>query len=328
MSKPTSTPSLRLVLVGAGGIGTAHRNAWAHVPGAEIVAVVDTDAGRAQAMASATGAQAFGALAAALAAVRVDAVDVCTPPAFHAEPVRAALEAGLPVVCEKPLSAEPESARAMVAAAKASGQLLMPAFCHRFHPPVARLHELIAEGAMGRICMFRNRFAGPFVGIEDVWFSDPAVSGGGCLMDTSVHSVDLFRFLVGEVARAEGACLQVNTDLKPGAEDTASMLLVSDDGAMGYIEASWTLPGALNVIEVYGTKGVAFVHYWDGFQSRVKLEGMDAFEPLPEEGDRFVGELAHFAAAVRGEAPLTVTGHDGLRAVEVIYDAYHAAGWR
>jgi len=328
MSQSGETANLRVALVGAGGIGTAHRKAWASVPDAEIAAVVDTAAERADSMAAALGAQAFRDLSAALAAVQVDAVDVCTPPAFHAQPVQTALAAGKHVICEKPLSAEPESAWAMVAAAEQSARLLMTAFCHRFHPPVARLQELIAEGAMGRICMFRNRFAGPFAGIEDVWFSDPTVSGGGCLMDTSVHSVDLFRFLVGEVARVEAACLQVNTNLKPGAEDTASMLLVSDDGAMGYIEASWTLPGALNVIEVYGTKGVAFVHYWDGFQSRHKLDGMEAFAPLPEEGDRFVGELSHFAAAVRGEVPLAVTGRDGLRAVEVIHDAYHAAGWR
>jgi predicted dehydrogenase len=104
------------------------------------------------------------------------------------------------------------------------------------------------------------------------------------------------------------------------------MLLESDTGAVGIIEASWTLQGGVNVIEVYGTEGVAEVHYWDGFPSRYKTKGMTTWEPLPEEGDRFVGELTHFAQAVRGEAPLTVTGHDGLRAVEVIYEAYASMG--
>jgi predicted dehydrogenase len=321
------TDPLRLALVGAGGIGRAHRNAWSKVPGAQIVAVVDVDADRAQAMAADLSAESFTDAAAMLAAVKPDAVDVCTPPAMHQAPVEAALAAGAHVICEKPLADTPTHAFAICEAAASSGKLLMTAFCHRFHPPVARLKELIDAGALGRIGMFRNRFAGPFKGIESVWFSNPDISGGGCLMDTSVHSVDLFRFLVGEVKRAQGAGILLNEDLRPGVEDTAAMLLESKSGAIGVIEASWTLQGGVNVIEVYGTEGVAEVHYWDGFPSRYKTATMDAWEPLPEEGDRFVGELTHFAQAIRGEAPLAVTGHDGLRAVEVIYEAYATFAW-
>jgi predicted dehydrogenase len=317
-----STTPLRIALVGAGGIGRTHRNAWSKIPDTQLVAVVDTDLERAEAMAAELGAEAFADHAAMLAAASPDAVDVCTPPAMHRAVVEACLSAGAHVVCEKPLADTPPNAFAITEAAEASGKLLMTAFCHRFHPPVARLKALIEEGALGTVGMFRNRFAGPFKGIEDVWFSKLAISGGGCLMDTSVHSVDLFRFLVGEVRRAQGAGVRLNDSLDPGVEDSAAMLLQSTSGAVGVIEASWTLQGGVNVIEVYGTEGVAEVHYWDGFPSRYKTVGMDAWEPLPEEGDRFVGELTHFAQAVRGEAPLTVTGHDGLRAVEVIYEAY------
>ncbi|MBM3500346.1 MAG: Gfo/Idh/MocA family oxidoreductase, partial [Armatimonadetes bacterium] len=245
---------------------------------------------------------------------------------MHRPVVVDCLQGGAHVICEKPLADTPPNAFAITEAAEASGKLLMTAFCHRFHPPVARLKQLIDEGALGMIGMFRNRFAGPFKGIEDVWFSKLEVSGGGCLMDTSVHSVDLFRFLIGEVKRAQGAVTLLNENLAPGVEDTAAMLLQSKSGAIGVLEASWTLQGGVNVVEVYGTEGVAEIHYWDGFPSRYKTVAMEGWEPLPEEGDRFVGELTHFARAVRGEAPLAVTGHDGLRAVEVIYEAYASAG--
>ena len=317
-----ATDPLRLALVGAGGIGRAHRNAWSKVPNVQIVAVVDTDLARAEAMAAEVGAKAFADHAAMLCAVKPEAVDVCTPPAMHRPVVVDCLGAGTHVICEKPLADTPPDAFAITEAAEASGKLLMTAFCHRFHPPVARLKQLIDAGALGKIGMFRNRFAGPFKGIEDVWFSKLEIAGGGCLMDTSAHSVDLFRFLVGEVKRAQGAGTLINQKLQPGIEDTAAMLLQSKSGAIGVIEASWTLQGGVNVIEVYGTEGVAEVHYWDGFPSRYKTVGMDAWEALPEEGDRFVGELTHFAHAVRGECELSVTGHDGLRAVEVIYEAY------
>jgi UDP-N-acetylglucosamine 3-dehydrogenase len=319
---------LRIGLVGAGGIGKAHLNAWKSVADAKVVAIADVDAARAEAAAAEIGARACAGHEEMLAAGGLDAVDVCTPPVFHAEPVKAALAAGLNVLCEKPLAEGPVAAREMVAAARESGRLLMTAFCHRFHPPVVALRRLIDEGKMGEIRMMRNRFAGPFAGIEDVWFSNPGISGGGCLMDTSVHSVDLFRFLAGEVTRVEGAGVRINPKLAEGVEDTAAMLLQSEGGAIGIIEASWALPAGTNSVEVYGTKGVAFVRYWEVLPSEYRLDGMDGFEPLPEEGDRFVGELTHFAAACRGECELAVTGFDGLRAVEVIYDAYRSAGLR
>ena len=319
---------IRVALVGAGGIGRTHLKAWASVPGARIAAIVDTDAEHARAAADEAGAQAYADVEGMLSDVDVDAVDVCTPPSSHRNLVEAALRSGVHVICEKPLAADPVSAQQMVRAADETGKLLMTAFCHRFHPPIARLRELIDSGEFGSVCMFRNRFAGPFAGVEDRWFSDPAVSGGGCLMDTSVHSVDLFRFLVGEVVRVGAMTLTVSDSLPPGVEDTAALLLAAESGAIGTIEASWTLPAGVNAVEVYGTRGVAFVHYWDGLQSRYRLDGMQGFEPLPEEGDRFVGELSHFAAAVRGECPLSVTGFDGQRAVEVIHEAYLSAGVR
>ncbi len=323
-----SDSTLRVALVGAGGIGGAHKAAWAQVPSAEIVAVVDTDQSKADAMATDIGCRGFSDHAAMLAEIGPDIVDVCTPPAMHRDPVIDALAAGTNVICEKPLADTPGNGRAIIDVADGADGLLMTAFCHRFHPPVAHLKQLIDAGDLGEIDMFRNRFAGPFAGIEDVWFSNPDISGGGCLMDTSVHSVDAFRFLVGEVRKSSGAGLTLNDKLAPKVEDTAAMLLQSDSGAIGTIEASWTLQAGVNVIEVYGTKGVAEIHYWDGLPSRYKTVDTDDYAPLTEDGDRFVGELTHFASAVRGDCELSVTGFDGLRAVEVIYEAYMSAGLR
>jgi predicted dehydrogenase len=317
--------TLRVAVVGTGGIGKAHLEAWKSVADARVVAVVDTDEARAKEVGESLGVAAFGSVAEMLSGVRPDAVDVCTPPSAHRAPAEAALTAGCHVLCEKPLAQNPTEARILLETARAGG-ILMTAFCHRFHPPVAALKALIDAGELGEVMMFRNRFAGPFGGVENTWFARPSVSGGGCLMDTSVHSVDLFRFLVGEVATAKGSGTSVIGALKGKAEDTAAMLLQAESGAVGVIEASWALQGGVNVVEVYGTKGVGFVHYWDGFESRYKTESMEDFAPLPEDGDRFVGELTHFTEAALGRTELAVTGHDGLRAVEVIYEAYASAG--
>src|SRR5205807_7388205 len=134
------------------------------------------------------------------------AVDICTPPAFHAPVALAAIERGLPVISEKPLARNPIEARAVVEAARGHGVPLMTAFCHRFHEPIVRVRRLIDEGSLGRVVMFRNRFGAKFPNIAERWFSKAEVAGGGVLMDTSIHSVDLFRPLVGEVRNVTSLC--------------------------------------------------------------------------------------------------------------------------
>ncbi|MEJ5253128.1 MAG: Gfo/Idh/MocA family oxidoreductase [Chthonomonadetes bacterium] len=320
-----SNQTLRVGLIGAGGIGRTHLASYERVREAQIVAIADINEDLARAAAQQVGAQAFQHVEQMLEQVELDAVDICTPPSAHLEAALLAIERGLNVLCEKPLAHHPDAAREMVRAAEEKGVKLMTAFCHRFHPPVVALKRLIEAGELGEVVMFRNRFAGPFKGVEERWFSDKEIAGGGVLMDTSVHSIDLFRFLVGEVARVQAVVRQTNPAIGE-VEDTAIALLATEDNRMGVVEASWSLAAGFNVVEVYGTEGVGMVHYWDGFKSRYKTLKMDDWQPLEEVGpDRFVGEIQHFVDACLGRAPLQVTGYDGLRAVEIVYEAYRVA---
>lgn len=317
-----SNQTLRVGLVGAGGIGRTHLASYDRVREARIVAVTDINEEIARAAAQQVGADAFRSVEEMLDRCELDAVDICTPPVAHLDAALPAIERGLHVLCEKPLAHHPDAARKMVQAAESKGVKLMTAFCHRFHPPIMALKRLIDAGELGEVVMFRNRFAGPFKGVEERWFSDKEVAGGGVLMDTSVHSIDLFRFLVGEVTRVQAVTRQTNPAIGE-VEDTAIALLSTSDNRMGVVEASWVLAAGFNVVEVYGTEGAAMVHYWDGFKSRYKTNKMDDWQPLEEVGpDRFVGEIQHFVDACLGRTELQVTGYDGLRAVEVVYEAY------
>lgn len=308
---------LKIAVVGCGGIGAVHVKSWGKVEGAQVVAACDADLTRAEA----TGARAYTGWEALLADGGFDAVDLCTPPHLHEPIAVAALERGLPVLCEKPLARTPEEARRIVAAAERSGARLMTAFCHRFEPGIEFVRGLIRQDGIGRVLMFRNRFGTRFKGVEERWFSNAEIAGGGALMDTSVHSIDLFRYLVGEVKAVSGAVNTFNPAIR-GVEDSAALLLVSEDGAIGTIEASWMTPWSSNVVEVYGENGAAVVDYDTG-ETRYRLQGDPDWtkaELVP--GDRFVEELKHFASLLRGEATPRVTGQDGLRAVEIIHEAY------
>jgi len=313
---------LRVALVGCGGIGAVHARSWGQVAGARLTAACDADVERAAAL----GVPAFTDLAALLDAVEVDAVDVCTPPHLHAPLAGAALAHGLAVLCEKPLARDPAEAAGLVAAAEAAGCFMMTAFCHRFEPGVECVRGLLDSGTLGRPLMFRNRFGTRFAGVEDRWFSRAEIAGGGALMDTSVHSVDLFRHLVGEVTEVRAAVRAFHPEIaaRPGVEDSAVLLLGAEGGALGVIEASWMTPWSANVVELYCERGAAVIDY-DSGETRYRLEG-DAEWRRPElpAGDRFVEELRHFTAVLREGVPPRVTGRDGLRAVEVIHQAYAA----
>jgi UDP-N-acetylglucosamine 3-dehydrogenase len=317
---------LRIALVGCGGIGGVHARSWRQVAGARVVAACDPDSARAAAV---EAPAAYTDLAELLAAERLDAVDLCTPPHLHAEQAAAVFARGLPLLCEKPLARNPEEAAGVVAAAHAARCFLMTAFCHRFEPGVEFVRGLIDDGKLGRVLMFRNRFGTRFTGVEDRWFSQAEISGGGALMDTSVHSVDLFRHLVGEVAEVRSDIRAFHPDIaaRPGPsprglEDSAILLLTAESGALGVIEASWMTPWSANVVEIYGERGAAVIDYDTG-ETRYRLEDDAAWTPAPlTPGDRFVEELRHFTAVLREGAQPRVTGADGLRAVEVVYEAY------
>jgi len=312
----------RIGIIGTGGISYSHMRPYAADERVELVGMVDVDQARAQRAADEFGARAYGDAAAMLEAERPDAVSVCTPPVAHKAAAIECLKRGVHVFCEKPLAYNAREAREMVEAATDRGVLLMTAFCHRFHEPVVKAKELIARGRLGRILMYRNRFGGR-INMEGRWFGEKAIAGGGALLDTSIHSVDLFRFLVGEVA--EVSAIADTLVQRIDVEDSAAMVLRSADGAIGAIDAGWSTPYGVNVIEIYGEKGAAIVDY-DRNQLRYRTDNMKGWRTVKPKGpDRFTLEIRHFVDCVRGASQPQVTGEDGLKAQRIIEAAYRSA---
>ena len=318
---------MRIGVIGCGGIAGQHVRGYQECADVTIAAGADVDLQRAAGMAGAD--HAYTSFQEMLDKETLDAVSVCTPPNSHKDTVCASLEAGLAVLCEKPLAPNAAQAQQMVECARRNGKLLVTAFCHRFHEPVMRAREIIASGKIGKVIMFRNRFGGK-MDMTKVWFSDPAVSGGGTIPDTSVHSIDLFRYLVGNPTKVAGAVATADSRYK--VEDCSVILLQTPDGAMGTIEASWTSPGSANVIEVYGTDGAVVVDYSKP-GVRFMLAGSNEWQEEPNtKPDRFIRQAQHFVDCVRNGSKPVVDGADGLRAAQIIDAAYAFArggsgGW-
>jgi len=202
--------------------------------------------------------------------------------------------------------------------------LLMTALCHRFHGPMVQLKEVIDSGKLGQLIYFQNRFAFRFAGVQDTWFVIPEVAGGGVLIDTEAHAIDLFRYLVGEVASVSA---QISTALPIAVEDSAVVMMRSTTGVPGVVSCSWVSPPGEAIVQVYGGKGTAALDFnADNAQLRYRLNGEATWPLVPYDGpDRFVNETAHFLECVsEGKIP-RVDGNEGAQVMAIIEAAYRAA---
>ena len=316
---------IQVALIGAGGIARTHARAYAAQPErCRLVAVADIAAKKAESLAAEFNCQAFADVGTMLDEVRPDAVSICTPPAIHLLGARAAVERGIPVLCEKPLSHDLRTAREMVAVAGRARVPLMTALCHRFHGPMVQLKEMIAAGELGRLLYFYNRFAFRFKGVENTWFVVPEVAGGGILIDTLVHSIDLFRYLVGEVSTVSA---QTSTTLPIAVEDSAVIMMQSGSGVPGVCSCSWVSPPGQAVVQVFGSEGTAVIDY-NANEGRLcyRTAADQDWVTVPYDGpDRFVNETAHFLECVAEGKQPSVDGNEGAQVIAIIAAAYRAA---
>ncbi len=130
----------------------------------------------------------------------VDAVVVCTPNALHSEQSIAALAAGKHVLCEKPMATTAADGEAMLAAAAEHDRLLLILHPWRHHPAVIAVRDAIAAGELGRVVRTHGYGVHADWG-PGGWFTDPALAGGGALVDMGIHAIDTARFLLGEPDR-------------------------------------------------------------------------------------------------------------------------------
>ncbi|HEY4266642.1 MAG TPA: Gfo/Idh/MocA family oxidoreductase [Galbitalea sp.] len=195
------------------------------------------------------------------AAEWADAVVVCSENAKHREIVEVAIAAGCAVLCEKPLATNLEDARAMRHAAAAASVPLMVAFPVRFSPAFATLRERVATGALGDILGIVGTNNGK-IPRDRSWFTDPALSGGGSIVDHVVHCADLIDALIPQ--RAVSVIATSNRILHPHvATDVETSGLVSieyDSGIIATIDCSWSQPESASswgglTLEVTGTRG-------------------------------------------------------------------------
>jgi predicted dehydrogenase len=272
------------------------------------------------------------------------------PNDVHAEPTIAAASAGKHVICEKPLGRNAAESYEIWQSAERAGVTHLCGFNYRFVPAVRLARELLDAGEIGDVVHARFRYLQGWSWEADpaAWRFDPQRAGTGVLGDIGSHSIDLARYLVGEIAQVSAA---VRT-IVPGrrVDDHFVAAVEFESGVIGTLEGSQLARGRANsnAFEVNGTKGslsfdverlneleVADEH---GFRRLLVTEPAHPYlrfwwphGHIIGWGDTFVHELAHVLEAIAGEhsvAPHGATFEDGYRCAEVIDTILRSAGSR
>jgi predicted dehydrogenase len=222
------------------------------------------------------------------------------------------------------MEATEPAAAALRAEARKARVPFQVAYCHRFHPPILELKKLIDRGVLGEPLLFRIIFAG-YMDLKGNHRVNTRLSGGGVIVDNGSHATDLYRFLVGEPARVQasaGTAMQ-----KYPIEDFGLMLLDGPGRAHGEVTLSWSLKVAGNWVEWYGTKGTAYVSYWNAGAPDLcyQVEGGKRTVVDVPPGDRFTGEVSHFLDCVRTGKTPSPSAEDGFRTARVVAAAYRSA---
>jgi predicted dehydrogenase len=313
---------VRWGLVGTGRIALAYGEAFAKTKNAELVAVADVNMEAAQAFGERFSCRAYASHDAMLAHDRVDAVLICAPPLWH-EPIAVeCMERGYHVLCEKPLAITLDSAHRMVGVARRTGVLFTMASKFRYVPDMVRAHELMTAGLIGDVVLFENSFTSR-VAMAGRWNADPAISGGGVLIDNGTHSVDIMRWFLGPVDVVKVVAGR-NVQNLP-VEDTVHLFAVSKSGVMGNVDLSWSIDKqSENYLRLFGAEGMISVGWRSSAYKRVGDAEWTIFGSGYDKNAAFVSQIETVSATSLGEMPLRVSLTDALASVEVIDAAYAA----
>ncbi len=308
--------SLRIGMVGYGGIGRVHAMAYRDLAfhyglpanTIQIVGVATNHMESAQKAAAEIGCDFFtDDLQALIARDDVDIIDCCTPNNTHEQVVVAAARAGKHIYCEKPIASTLDEAQRIVAAVEQSGVKSQMTFNFRFFPAIFRAQQLIQGGFLGRIFSYRGRYIRSSYISPDkphTWRLNKASSGGGALYDLGSHILDLVYCLLGDFDSVQGQLetLIPERPISAGSlekthvdvDDLALLHIRMVSGTLGTVEISRMGTGTMNelMIEIYGDKGTirfsadnpSWLEIYDARDIDQPLGGMRGFQKLETVG--------------------------------------------
>jgi predicted dehydrogenase len=257
----------------------------------------------------------------------IDVVVVALPNSLHRDAIVQAAEAGKAVLCTKPLALNAAEAREILEAVERAGVFAGYLEDLVYTPKTVKALQSVRSGALGRVLWTRSRetHGGP----HSAWFWDPAIAGGGAIIDMGCHCIEISRAFVGKDVRPIEVMCWGDTQVHPiEVEDNAVGLIRYASGALGQFEVSWCFRGGMDLRdEVAGTEGTIWLNHWlrTGFElfTSAGQQGYVAEKTDSDQGWLFpvgdeLGEL--------GYTPMFTDMLDALdgnrQPMETFYDGY------
>ena len=322
---------IKVGIIGTGGISNCHFTGYKSRNDVDVVACCDIDFEKAKKYAEEKGIpHAYPSYDEMLKNEKLDAVSVTTWNAAHKCATIAALNAGVNVICEKPMAMNAAEAREMAEAAKKSGKLLMVGFVRRYGNDAAVVKKFIDAGQFGEIYYAKATYLRRN-GCPGRWFGDKEYSGGGPLIDLGVHVMDLVRYLAGSpkpvsaygftfdklgYGRAEGGQSWIGSesgiDFKYNVEDFAGAIIKFDNGLTMSLESSFNL-NSKNDVELFSDMAGMLVDIKPFGSTALNFNGL------------FENEIGHFIDCVKGEKQCISPAEDGVVLMQMIDAIYESA---
>lgn len=320
---------IRVGLIGCGGVMAGHAQNLLARADATIVGLADPSAPAVARLIAhhpaLAGLPVFQGYAELFEAVALDAVLVATPHTLHAAEVGAALERGMHVLCEKPLVCDPAQARQLIALAEARDRVLMVSYQRHCDPGYHYIKQLITSGALGELRSLGLRLGQNWRQMtEGSWRQNPAHSGGGMLMDSGSHMVDILLWLVDRpVTRVAALVGQAGTPV----DITSTALIEFAGGLQANLQLLGDMPATwFEDVLIVGAEGVARYHTdaqhpWAGGAVE-HWRGNELVRPLNLPA--LPNPDAHWLDVIAGAAPSVLPATLGLQ-VAIVTDAIYRA---
>ncbi|WP_312096509.1 Gfo/Idh/MocA family oxidoreductase [Niallia sp.] len=253
----------------------------------------------------------------------IEAVIITSENYKHHEHVLAAAKKGKHILCEKPIATNKKDAVEMIEVCKENNVFLQIAFPVRFSTPVAKAKQIIEDGELGSIIAIKGTNRGTNPG---GWFVEKEKSGGGAVMDHTVHLVDIMRWYMGSDVKEVYAELD-NLISDIAIDDCGIVTMEFENNVFASIDCSWsrnkTFPTWGDVtLEIIGTKGTLSV---DAFAQKTDVYSVEGAQWDFWGEDMNQDLVEDFVSNVKNGVPPTITGEDGLKAMEVALAGYESA---
>jgi len=314
---------MRVAVIGAGSMGRLHARVVAESREAELVAIVDP-AESAEEIAYRNRVRRLASLDDLLSSVRLDAAIVAVPTRDHAEVATRLVDAGVPVLVEKPIAATLVEADALVAHAERLGVPLTVGHVERFNPAVRALAAKLRASELGRVFQVHTRRLSPF---------PVRVGDTGVAFDLATHDLDIMCELAGKPIRVAA---EIDRRAHRTHEDLVAATLRFDSGIIGLLEVNWLTPTKVRQLSVTGERGMLVVDYlnqhltlFENAHESASWPILDIFDGVTEGNviryainrvEPLAAQFDAFRALVAGAPSEAVRPADGVRALRLALD--------